>query len=219
MDFITGLPRTAKGYTVIWVIIDRFTKSAHFLHGKPTYTVENWAQLYMTEIVKLHGVSVSIVSDRDPRFTSNFWRSLQRALGTQLPLSNAFHPQTDGQTERLNKTLEDMWRACVFDFSGSWDGHLHLMEFAYNNSYQATIGMSPFEALYGKRCRSLVYWDEVGECQLLGPELIQASSEAIRTIRSRMLTAQSRQKSYAVQSILIMIFIFKKILKLLKFLI
>ncbi|KAL0533445.1 hypothetical protein IC582_030285 [Cucumis melo] len=156
MDFITGLPRTLRGFTVIWVVVDRLTKSAHFIPGKSTYTASKWAQLYMSEIVRLHGVPVSIVSDRDARFTSKFWKGLQTAMGTRLDFSMAFHPQTDGQTERLNQVLEDMLRACALEFPGSWDSHLHLMEFAYNNSYQATIGMAPFEALYGKCCRSPV---------------------------------------------------------------
>ncbi|KAL0537838.1 hypothetical protein IC582_026827 [Cucumis melo] len=197
MDFITGLPRTLRGFTVIWVVVDRLTKSAHFVPGKSTYTASKWAQLYMSEIVRLHGVPVSIVSDRDARFTSKFWKGLQTAMGTRLDFSTAFHPQTDGQTERLNQVLEDMLRACALEFPGSWDSHLHLMEFAYNNSYQATIGMAPFEALYGKCCRSPVCWDEVGEQRLMGPELVQSTNEAIQKIRSRMHTAQSRKKSYA----------------------
>ncbi|KAL0536899.1 hypothetical protein IC582_025862 [Cucumis melo] len=197
MDFIIGLPRTLRGFTVIWVVVDRLTKSAHFVPGKSTYTASKWAQLYMSEIVRLHGVPVSIVSDRDARFTSKFWKGLQTAMGTRLDFSTAFHPQTDGQTERLNQVLEDMLRACALEFPGSWDSHLHLMEFAYNNSYQATIGMAPFEALYGKCCRSPVCWDEVGEQRLMGPELVQSTNEAIQKIRSRMHTAQSRQKSYA----------------------
>ncbi|KAL0540140.1 hypothetical protein IC582_024370 [Cucumis melo] len=163
MDFITGLPRTLRGFTVIWVVVDRLTKSAHFVPGKSTYTASKWAQLYMSEIVRLHGVPVSIVSDRDARFTSKYWKGLQTAMGTRLDFSTAFHPQTDSQTERLNQVLEDMLRACALEFPGSWDSHLHLMEFAYNNSYQATIGMAPFEALYGKCCRSPVCWGKVGD--------------------------------------------------------
>ncbi|KAL0545083.1 hypothetical protein IC582_020224 [Cucumis melo] len=197
MDFITGLPRTLRGFTVIWVVVDRLTKSAHFVPGKSTYTASKWAQLYMSEIVRLHGVPVSIVSDRDARFTSKFWKGLQTAIGTRLDFSTAFHPQTDGQTERLNQVLEDMLRACALEFPGSWDSHLHLMEFAYNNSYQATIGMAPFETLYGKCCRSPICWGEVGEQRLMGPELVQSTNEAIQKIRSRMHTTQCRQKSYA----------------------
>ncbi|KAA0032380.1 ty3-gypsy retrotransposon protein [Cucumis melo var. makuwa] len=197
MDFITGLPRTLRGFTVIWVVVDRLTKSAHFVPGKSTYIVGKWAQLYMSEIVRLHGVPVSIVSDIDACFTSKFWKGLQTAMGTRLDFSTAFHPQTNGQTERLNQVLEDMLRACALEFPGSWDSHLHLMEFAYNNSFQATIGMAPFEALYGKCCRFPICWGEVGEQRLMGPELVQSTNEAIQKIRSRMHTAQSRQKSYA----------------------
>ena len=91
------------------------------------------------EIVRLHGVPMSIVSDRDTRFTSQFWESLQKTLGTQLRFSTTFHPQTEGQTEKLNQILEDMLRACVMDFAGCWDEHLPLIEFAYHNSYQVTI--------------------------------------------------------------------------------
>ncbi|KAA0052124.1 ty3-gypsy retrotransposon protein [Cucumis melo var. makuwa] len=182
---------------VIWVVVDRLTKSAHFVPGKSTYTASKWAQLYMSEIVRLHGVPVSIVSDRDARFTSKFWKGLQTAMGTRLDFSTAFHPQTDGQTERLNQVLEDMLRACALEFPGSWDSHLHLMEFAYNNSFQVTIGMAPFEALYGKCCRSPICWGEVGEQRLMGPELVKSTNEVIQKIRSRMHTAQSRQKSYA----------------------
>ncbi|KAA0047446.1 pol protein [Cucumis melo var. makuwa] len=197
MDFITGLPRTLRGFTVIWVVVDRLTKSAHFVPGKSTCTASKWAQLYMSEIVRLHGVPVSIVSDRDARFIFKFWKGLQTALGTRLDFSTTFHPQTDGQTERLNQVLENMLRACALEFPGSWDSHLHFMEFAYNNSFQATIGMAPFEALYGKCCRSPVCWSEVGEQRLMGPELVQSTNEAIQKIGSRMHTAQSRQKSYA----------------------
>ncbi|KAA0045448.1 pol protein [Cucumis melo var. makuwa] len=119
------------------------------------------------------------------------------AMGTRLDFSMAFHLQTDGQTEHLNQVLEDMLRAYALEFPGSWDSHLHLMEFAYNNSFQATIGMAPFEALYDKCCRSHVRWDEVGEQRLMGPELVQSTNEAIKKIRSCMQTAQSTQKSYA----------------------
>ncbi|KAL4037954.1 hypothetical protein IC575_001557 [Cucumis melo] len=114
MDFITGLPRTLRGFTVIWVVVDRLTKSAHFVPGKSTYTASKWAQLYMSEIVRLHGVPVSIVSDRDARFTSKFWKGLQTAMGTRLDFSTAFHPQIDGRPSE--PVLEDMLRACALEF-------------------------------------------------------------------------------------------------------
>nr|GEW36685.1 hypothetical protein [Tanacetum cinerariifolium] len=119
-----------------------------------------------------HGVPVSVISDRDSLFTSRFWVSLQKALGTQLDLSTAYHPETDGQSERTIQTLEDMLRACVIDFGSSWDKHLPLVEFSYNNSYHAIIKAAPFEALYGRKCRSPLYWSEVRESQLTGLELV-----------------------------------------------
>ena len=129
MDFVTGLPRTTGMYDSVWVIVDRFTKSAHFLPVKVTYSVDQYAELYVKEIVRLHGAPKSIVSDRDPKFTSKFWVSLQKAMGTKLKFSTAFHPQTDGQSERTIQILEDLLRACVMDFEGSWSKYLPLIEF------------------------------------------------------------------------------------------
>jgi len=149
MDFVVGLPKAPSGQDALWVIIDRLTKSAHFLPIKVTDKLDKLAELYVREIVKLHGVPVSIVSDRDPWFTSRFWDRLQSAMGTKLNFSTAYHPQTDGQSERTIQTLEDMLRLCVLDFKGNWIRYLPLVEFAYNNSFQATIGMTPFKALYG----------------------------------------------------------------------
>ncbi|XP_073317257.1 uncharacterized protein [Primulina huaijiensis] len=197
MDFVTGLPRTQKVFNSIWVIVDRLTKSAHFLPVKMTYSMNQYAEEYIAEIVRLHGVPVSIVSDRDPRFTSEFWKSLHRAMGTRLAFSTAYHPQSDGQSERVIQILEDMLRACTIDYPGSWDSKLPLVEFTYNNSYQATIGMAPYEALYGRKCRSPLYWDEIGERKMLGPELVQQTADVVAVIRERMKTAQLRQKSYA----------------------
>ncbi|KAI3805346.1 hypothetical protein L1987_27641 [Smallanthus sonchifolius] len=197
MDFITKLPRTSSGYDSIWGIIDRLTKSAHFLPIREDYRVENLARIYIDEILSRHGVPLNIISDRDARFTSRFWQSLQTALGTRLDLSTTYHPQTDGQTERTIQTLEDMLRACVIDFGGNWDSHLSLIEFSYNNSYHTSITMAPFEALYGRKCRSPICWNEIGEAQITGPELIQETSEKIIQIRDNIRVARSRQKSYA----------------------
>ena len=170
MDFVTGLPNTSNGNNTVWVIVDRLTKSAHFIPMKNTFSLEKLTKLYVKNIIRLHGTPVSIVSDRDARFTSRFWKSLQTVLGTELKFSTAFHPQTDGQSERVIQILEDMMRACVLDFQGSWENLLPTIEFAYNNSYQSSIGMAPFEALYGRKCRSPVSWTEVGERQLEGPK-------------------------------------------------
>ena len=137
------------------------------------------------------------MSDRDPRFTAHFWKSFQKAMGTRLMMSTSFHPQTDGQSERTIQVLEDILRACVLDHKGSWEKHLPLVEFAYNNSYQASIQMAPYEALYGRPCRSPLCWTEVGESSITGPDMIRDTSEKVSLIRQRLLTAQSRQKSYA----------------------
>ena len=171
MDFIVGLPRSQAGHDAIWVVVDRLTKTAHFLPIHTTWSGDRLAQVYLDEVVRLHGVPVSIVSDRDPRFTSHFWRSLQDALGTRLDFSTAFHPQSDGQSERTIQTLEDMLRACVLDFRGGWHDSLPMAEFAYNNSYQESIAMAPYEALYGRKCRSPIHWSEVGERVALGPDV------------------------------------------------
>ena len=189
MDFVTHLPRTSRKHDAIWVIVDRLTKSAHFLAVRMTFTLEEFCRLYIREIVRLHGVPVSIVSDQDPRFTAQFWKSFQKAMGTQLSMSTAFHPQTDGQSERTIQILEDMLRACVLDLKGSWEEHLPLIEFAYNNSYQASIQMAPYEALYGRPCRSPICWTEVRESSITGSDLIRDTSDKVGMTRKRLLTA------------------------------
>ncbi|GKA46934.1 hypothetical protein Tco_0739817, partial [Tanacetum coccineum] len=197
MDFVSGFPRTPSGYDTIWVIVDRLTKSAHFLPMRKTDSMEKLTRLYLKEIVCRHGVPVLIISDQDSHFTSRFWRSLQEALGTNLDMNTAYRPQTVGQSERTIQTLEDMLRACVIDFGNSWDRHLPLVEFSYNNSYHASIKAATYEALHERKCRSPVCWSEVGDSQLTGPELICDTTEKIVQIKNRLLAARSRQKSYA----------------------
>ncbi|GJT37536.1 putative reverse transcriptase domain-containing protein [Tanacetum coccineum] len=184
MDFVTKLPKTSSGHDTIWVIVDRLTKSAHFIPTKATDSMETLTRLYIKEIVSRHGVPISIISDRDSHFTSRFWQSMQSALGTQLDMSTAYHPETDGQSKRTIQTLEDMLRACVIDFGKGWERHLPLVEFSYNNSYHASIKAAPFEALYGRKCRSPVYWAEVRDVQLTGPEIIHETTEKIAILAS-----------------------------------
>ncbi|GJR93711.1 putative reverse transcriptase domain-containing protein [Tanacetum coccineum] len=166
MDFVTMLPKTSSGHDAIWVIVDRLTKSAHFIPIRATDSMETLTRLYIKEIVSRHGVPISIISDRDSHFTSRFWQSLQNALGTQLDMSTAYHPETDGQ------------------------------KFSYNNSYHASIKAAPFEALYGQKCRSPVCWAKVGDSQLTGPEIIQETTEKIVQIRQCLQAARDRQRSY-----------------------
>ncbi|KAI3821701.1 hypothetical protein L1987_09273 [Smallanthus sonchifolius] len=160
--FALKIWRHYLGYNTIWVVVHRRTKSAHFLAIRETYSSEKLADLFIKEIVSRHGVPVSIVSDRDTRFTSRFWKKFHEEMGTRLLISTAYHPQTDGQSERTTQTLEDMLRACIIDFDKSWDNHLPLAEFSYNNSYHSSIGMPPYEMLYGRRCRTPVCWVEIG---------------------------------------------------------
>jgi ribosomal protein L21E len=197
MDFVSRLPKTSGGYDSIWVIVDRLTKVAQFIPVKKTFTLEKLARLYIKEIVANFGIPVSIVSDRDPRFVSRFWKSLHNALGTKLNFSTAYHPQSDGQSERVIQILEDMLRATMLDFKEKWDESLPLVKFAYNNSYQSSIGMAPYEALYGRRCRSPICWEEVGERKYIGPELVQQAEEKLRIIRNHLTAAQNRQKKQA----------------------
>ncbi|GJW35978.1 putative reverse transcriptase domain-containing protein [Tanacetum coccineum] len=170
MDFVIKLPKTSTGQNAIWVIVDRLTKSAHFLPMKETDSMEKLTRQYLKEVVSRHGVPVSIISDQDSIFTSLLWQSLNKALGTQLDMSTAYHPQMDGQSERTIQTLEDMLRACVIDFG---------------------------KPLYGRKCRSPVCWAEVRDAQLTGPEIIHETTEKIIQIKKRIQAARDRQKSYA----------------------
>ncbi|GJZ74743.1 putative reverse transcriptase domain-containing protein [Tanacetum coccineum] len=167
MGFVTKLPKTATGQDTIWVIVDRLTKSAHFLPMREDDSLEKLTRQYLKEVVSRYGVPVSIISDRDGRFTSHFWRSLHKALGTRLDMSTVYHPQNDGQSEQTIQTLEDIIKA------------------------------APFEALYGRKCRSLICWAEVGDSQLNSPDIIHETTEKIVQIKSRIQAARDRQKSYA----------------------
>nr|GEZ57148.1 putative reverse transcriptase domain, ribonuclease H-like domain, aspartic peptidase domain protein [Tanacetum cinerariifolium] len=168
MDFTTKLPRMSMGYDTIWVIVDRLTKFAHFLPMREDDSMDKLTKLYLKE------------------------RVFQKALGTRLDMSIAYHPETDGQSERTIQTLEDMLRACVIDFENGWERHLPLVEFSYNNRYHASIKATPFEALYGRKCRSPVCWAEVGDAQLTGPEIIQETTEKIVQIKQRLQAARDR---------------------------
>ncbi|GKD39562.1 putative reverse transcriptase domain-containing protein [Tanacetum coccineum] len=197
MDFVTKLPKMTSGQDTIWVIVDRLTKSAHFLPMKETDSMEKLMRQYLKEVVSRHRVHVSIISDQDSKFTSHFWRSLNEALGTQLDMSTDYHPQTDGQSERTIQTLKDMLRACVMDFGKGWDRHLPLIEFSYNNSYHTSIKAAPFEALYGRKYRSPICWAKVGDAQLTGLEIVREIIEKIIQIKHYLQAPHDQQRSYA----------------------
>nr|GEX47996.1 putative reverse transcriptase domain, ribonuclease H-like domain, aspartic peptidase domain protein [Tanacetum cinerariifolium] len=194
--FRKDVPRHEEAILVAKYKVDRLTKFAHFLPIRENDPLDKLAKLYLNRIVARHGIPVSIICDRDGRFTSNFWKLFQKALGTNLSMSTAYHPETDGQSERNIQTLEGMLRACVIDFGKGWVKHLPLAEFSYNNSYHASIKAAPYEALYGQKCRSPVCWAEVGEAQLTGPEMIQETTKKIVPIKQRIQADQDRQKSY-----------------------
>ncbi|GJR25331.1 putative reverse transcriptase domain-containing protein [Tanacetum coccineum] len=170
IDLVTKLPKTLSGQDTIWVIIDQLTKSAHFLLMKETGSMEKLTRQYLKEVVSRHGVPVLIISDRDSKFTSHFCKSLNKALGTQLDMSTAYHLQTNGQSERTIQTLEDMLRAYMIDFG---------------------------KALYGRKCQSHICWAEVGDAQFIGPEIVHEKTEKIIQIKKRIQAARDRQKSYA----------------------
>nr|GEV21583.1 hypothetical protein [Tanacetum cinerariifolium] len=190
---------TATGQEMIWVIVDRLNKSVHFLPMREDDTLEKLTRQYLKEVVSRHGVSVSIISDHDGKFTSHFWKSLHKALGTRLDISTTYHPRTDGQSERTIQTLKDMLRACVPDFGKGWDRHLPLVEFLYNNSYYTSIKAAPFEALYGRKCRSHIYWVEVKDSQLIGLKIIYETTEKIIQIKIRIQAARDRNVSYRLE--------------------
>jgi transposase InsO family protein len=186
MDFIVGLPTTQSGYDSIWVIIDHFSKVAHFIPIKTTYKGAKLAELYITRIMCLHGVPKKIVSDRGTQFTSRFWEKLHEVLDTRLNFSSTHHPQTDGQTERVNQILKDMLRACALKDSKSWDKCLPYAEFSYHNSYQKSLNISPFEVLYGRECRTPLFSNEPGENQVFGPEILRKAERQVHVVRENL---------------------------------
>ena len=153
MVFVMGFPRTLRGNNVIWVSIDWLTKFAYFLVMKVSFSIDQLVFLYVKENVRMHKVLFFIVSDKDPCFSSQLWHSLQKALGTNLSFNIVFHPQMNGQLEKVIQVLEDLLRACALDLKGNWDDFLPLVKFSYNNGFQSSTGMTPFEGFYGRRCQ------------------------------------------------------------------
>ncbi|WVZ87922.1 hypothetical protein U9M48_034496 [Paspalum notatum var. saurae] len=185
MDFIIRLPRTPKGNDSIWIIVNRLTKLAHFIPVKATHNAPRLAELYVQNVLRLHGVPISIVSDRGPQFTARFWKSLHEAMGTKVDYSTTYHPQTDGQPERVNQLLEDLLRACVLTYGPNREDGLPFAKFSYNNGYQAGVAIPGF------------VWSSVRERQFFGPAMFEEAVENVAKIRENLIIAQSRQKSYA----------------------
>jgi hypothetical protein len=167
-------------------------QDSSFLPVHTTHRAEKYAEICIDQIVRLHGILRTIVSDRGAPFVARFWEHLQESLGTHVIRSSAYHPQTDGQTERVNQILEDILRACVLHYGKNWDKFLSLAEFSYNNSYQSSLKMAPFEALYGRRRRTPLNWSQAGEREVFGPDLVLEAEEKVRVIKKNLEAAQAR---------------------------
>jgi hypothetical protein len=183
MDFIGGLPLTARRFDSIWVIVDQLSKSAHFIPIHTCYDARKYVEIYIAHVLCLHGVPKTIISDRGSQFIARFWEQLHASLGTHLIHSSAYHPQTVGQTEQVNQILIDMLRDCVLEHQGSWDQNLPWAEFSNNNSYQESLKMAPFEVLCGRRCRTPLNWIDLGEKVIFGPNLVEEAEATIRRIQ------------------------------------
>ncbi|MCO5590556.1 hypothetical protein L7F22_044527 [Adiantum nelumboides] len=199
MDFVTGLPIVQEGYGSIMVVVDMLTKVAHLLPVKKTYTASDISQLFVKEIFRLHGLPKRIISDRDAKFTSKFWKALFEALGTQLHFSLAYHPQSDGQIERANHVVEDILRAYCSREPKKWIQFLPLVEFAYNSSFHTSIGMSPFNALYGHECVSPLNFSDPTIRVEASKKMLEEMEEQTKAIRQDIQVAKDRQKHYADQ--------------------
>jgi hypothetical protein len=192
MDFITKLPRTNKKHDSIMVMVDKLTKAFHFIPVKLTHKETNIFYVCMRDIARLHDIPKTIVSDRDPKFTSKFWKRLFNGFGTNLNFSRAYHPELDGQTERVNQVIEDMLRMYVMDKQSKWEYYPHLVDFSYNNGYQSSLKMSPFEALYGRKCNRPVSWDNPTDREVVGLDLLREMEEQMIKIKQNLKDAQDR---------------------------
>ena len=197
MDFITSLPKSSKQNDAIMVVVEKLSKSSHFVHVKSTCKEIDIANIFMKEIFRLHGMPRDIVSDRETKFTSIFWKSLMAGFETKLQFRTAYHPQNDGQTERVNQILEDMLRMHVMHQPKKWEDYLSLLEFAYNNSYQESLKMSPFESLYGRQCKIPISWSNLMDRITTGPDMMKEMEQQVIRIKQNLKIAQDIQKSYA----------------------
>jgi hypothetical protein len=197
MDFIVGLPLTTRMFDSIWVIVDRLTKSAHFITVNTRYNVQKYVEIYTAQVLCLHGDPKMIISDRGSQFVARFWEQLHVSLGTHLIHSLAYHPQMDSQTKQVNQILEDKLRTCVMENLGSWEKNLSWAEFSYNNSYQDSLKMVPFEVLYGHQYHTPLNWIKPGEKMIFGPDLAEAADTTISHIQDNLRGAKSCQESYA----------------------
>ena len=170
---MTGLPKNWKHNDSIMVVVDKLSKETHRIPVKTTHTSADIANIFMKEILCLHGIPKVIISDRDPKFTGNFWETSFKGLDTKLNFSTSYHLQMGGQIKRVNKVLEDMLRMYASDYPKKWEDYLHLVEFAYNNHYQASTTLSPFEILYGRKCNTPITWSNPVDRLMLGTDMLK----------------------------------------------
>ncbi|MCO5575432.1 hypothetical protein L7F22_029233 [Adiantum nelumboides] len=196
MDFVTGLPKVSGGFDSIFVVVDKLTKVAHFIPLRTTASATDVAHIFVKEIVRLHGVPARIISDRDAKFTSKFWKAVFQSLGTLLNLSSAYHPKTDGQTERVNQVMEDMLRAYCGQQPHNWIKFLPLVEFAYNSSYHRSLQMSLFKALYGQDCLIPLRFADPSLPVPAAKHTLEEMDQQLRLIRENLKRARDRQESY-----------------------
>lgn len=197
MDFVTGLPKVSGGFDSIFVVVDKLTRVAHLIPIRTTATAADIAQIFIKEIVRLHGIPARIISDRDAKFTSKFWVAMFQSLGTLLNLSSAYHPETDGQTERVNQVIEDMLRSYCSQQPRLWIKFLPLVEFAYNSSFHRSLQMSPFKALYGQDCLTPLRFADPSLPVPAAKHTLEEMDQQLRLIRENLKRASDRQASYA----------------------
>jgi hypothetical protein len=189
LDFITGLPKTKKHNDSIMVVIDKLSNSAHFIPVKSTFKAINIAEIFMKEIFRLHDITKMAILDRDVKFTSAFWKELFAGLNTNLNFSTCYHPQTYGQTERTNQIIEDMLCMYVRTKSNKWEDYLNLVEFAYNNGYQTSAKLSPFEILCDIKCTTPISWDNLADRLMVRLEMIQEMENMVRKVQQNLKEA------------------------------
>jgi hypothetical protein len=202
MDFILGLPRTQRGFDSIFVVVDRFSKMAHFIPCQKTSDATHIANLFFKEVIRLHGLPKRIVSDRDTKFIGHFWRTLWKKLGTNLAFSSSYHPQTDGQTEVVNKSLGDLLRSLVTEHHSSWDNILPQAEFAYNDSVNRSIGKIPFQVVYGMQPRRVSELRDLGQTatsSASAEEFAKAMKELHNKVKQRLIDSNQEYKRRADQ--------------------
>jgi hypothetical protein len=179
MDFITGLPKLTKQNDAIMVVVEKLSKAIHLIPIKSTCNAIYIASIFLKEIFRLHGMPKEIISDRDTKFTSNFWKYLFAGFEIKLLFSTSYHPQTNGQTNRLNQVLEDMLRMHVMHHPKKWEDYLPLLEFSYNNGYKESLKMSPFEALYDRQCKIPISWDNLVYQITISPDMLKEMEQQV----------------------------------------